>query len=78
MSKLYCEIPVSARRTVPTARAHHTAMVRVKNWEWVVETTLHDCGGGDLDRIHVVLRNIRTGEERILAAGTCGQFKANA
>ena len=70
MSKLYCEIPVSARRTKPTARAHSVGGVRVKNWGYSVEATLHDCGGMDADRVHVVLRNIQTGEERILTAGT--------
>ena len=76
MSKIYCTIAHSARRTQPTARAHSMGTVKVQNWEWAVETTLHDCGGGDSDRVHVVMRNMRTGEERILAAGTCGQFKA--
>ena len=76
MSKIYCTISQSARKTKPTARAHSVGTVKVQNWQWVVETTLHDRGGGDADWVYVVLKNINTGEERILSAGTCGQFKA--
>jgi hypothetical protein len=69
MSKLYCEIPVSARRTVPTARAHSVGMVSVKNWSYRVEATIMDRGGGEKDQVEVRLININTSESIVLAAG---------
>jgi hypothetical protein len=67
MSKLYCEITESARRTTPTARAHDVGAVRVKNWKYAVETRMIDNGGGDLDKVRIVIRNLDTGEELYLA-----------
>ena len=68
MSKLYCEIPVSARRTIPTARAHSSGMVRVKNWGFAIEATIHDQGGGDKDVVHIVLVNLGTNERKVLTS----------
>jgi hypothetical protein len=68
MSKIYCEIPVSARRTVPTARAHSSGMVRVKNWGFAIEATISDHGGGDRDVVHVVLVNLQSGERKVLTS----------
>ena len=68
MSKIYCEIPVSARRTIPTARAHSSGMVRVKNWGFAIEATIHDQGGGDRDVVHVVLVNLQSGERKVLTS----------
>ena len=69
MSKLYAEIPVSARRTVPTARAHNTAMVRVKNWGFAIEATIMDRGGGDKDQVEIQLVNLTTTERITLSVG---------
>jgi len=68
MSKIYCEIPVSARRTIPTARAHSSGMVRVKNWGFAIEATISDHGGGDRDVVHVVLVNLQSGERKVLTS----------
>jgi hypothetical protein len=76
MSKIYCTISHSARTTKPTARAHSVGTVAVQNWEWVVETSLHDRGGGDADWVYVVLKNINTGDAHTLSAGCCGELKA--
>jgi len=70
MSKLYCEITESARRTVPTARAHDAASVRVKNWDFSVETRMIDRGGGLKDQVTVTIRNLKTGEEHIVFNST--------
>ena len=69
MSKLYCEIPVSARRTQPTARAHNTAMVRVKNWGFAIEATIMDRGGGEKDTVEIRLVNLDTSESFLLSHG---------
>jgi len=69
MSKLYCEIPISARKTTPTARAHNTAMVRVKNWGFAVEATIYDRGGGEKDQVEIQLVNLDTSERITLAVG---------
>ena len=69
MSKIYCEITESARRTVPTARAHDAATVRVKNWVYAVECRMIDGGGGERDEICVTLRCLATGETITLANG---------
>lgn len=69
MSKLYCEIPVSARRTIPTARAHNVGTVSVKNWSYRIEATIMDRGGGEKDQVEVRLININTSESIVLAAG---------
>lgn len=72
MSKLYCEITESARRTIPTARAHCAATVRVKNWRFAVETRMIDAGGGQADRVRVAIVNLDTGDEHVIANGTIG------
>lgn len=77
MSKLYCEIPVSARRTVPTARAHTVGSVRVKNWTHSVQATIIDRGGGEADHIVVILRDLNTGREIPLVAGSIFAILAN-
>lgn len=76
MSKLYCEITESARRTVPTARAHDAASVRVKNWKFAVETRMIDRGGGDSDTVKVTIRNLETGDEHIVFNATLGSLGA--
>ena len=76
MSKLYCEITESARRTVPTARAHTVGAVRVKNWGYCVETRMIANGGGELDRVQIVVRNLHTGEEVYLANGLLREILA--
>jgi hypothetical protein len=55
MSKLYCEITESARRTIPTARAHTAGTVSIKNWSFAVETRMIDHGGGDNDTVEIKL-----------------------
>lgn len=70
MSKLYCEIPESARRTVPTARAHDAGTVRIKNWKYAVEARMIDRGGGDSDSVTVTIRNLETGSEHIVFNAT--------
>ena len=59
MSKLYCEILESARKTIPTARAHIAGTVSVKNWQYAVETRMIDHGGGDRDSVEILLNPIR-------------------
>lgn len=77
MSKLYCEIPVSARRTIPTARAHTVGSVRVKNWTHSVQATIIDRGGGESDSVVVILKDLNTGREYPLVAGTIFAILAN-
>lgn len=55
MSKIYCEILESARKTIPTARAHTAGTVSIKNWGYAVETRMIDHGGGDNDTVSVLL-----------------------
>lgn len=72
MSKLYCAITESARRTQPTARAHKAATVMVKNWRVSIQTRIVDCGGGESDRVTVILND--GASERVLIDKTVGEL----
>ena len=69
MSKLYCEITESARRTTPTARAHDAATVRVKNWGFAVECRMIDNGGDRDDKVRIAIIDLATGHEHVLVNG---------
>ena len=40
MSSLYGSIPTSARKTVPTARAHNVLVTRAASWQGAIEVEL--------------------------------------
>ena len=69
MSKLYCEITESARRTRPTARAHTAGTVSVKNWGHAVETRMIDNGGGGADILEITIRDLNTGRVKTIFRG---------
>lgn len=77
MSKLYATITESARRTMPTARAHSSVGVQIKNWEYAIESRMIDRGGGDSDIVVVTIRNIRTGDVITLCNGSILDIQRN-
>lgn len=74
MSKLYCKISESARRTVPTARAHHRATVEVANWKFRLSITMVNNGGGGADMVTIVITNLESGWSECIANETAGEI----
>jgi hypothetical protein len=74
MSKLYCKISESARRTVPTARAHGRATVEVANWKFRISVTMLSNGGGGADTVSIVITNLETGYSEQMVNETAGEI----
>lgn len=65
MSRLYAMITESARKTIPTARAHHAAAAAVKSWAFtasvrLVRDPIRD--NPDHDTLTLTLTDLETGE----------------
>lgn len=74
MSKLYCKISESARRTIPTARAHHRATVEVANWKFRLSITMIANGGGGADMVSIVITNLDSGWSEQIVNETAGEI----
>jgi len=74
MSKLYCKISESARRTIPTARAHSRATVEVANWKFRISATIVANGGGGADMVTIVITNLESGWSECIANETAGEI----
>lgn len=61
MSKLYAMIAKSARKTQPTARGHSFVEVNCKNWEYRINCSIQDKGGGGGDTCTISITNIKDG-----------------
>ncbi len=77
MSKLYATITESARRTMPTARAHSSVGAQIKNWGFAVESRMIDRGGGENDLVVVTSRNLDTGDVLTLCNGSILDIQRN-
>ena len=74
MSKLYCKISESARRTIPTARAHHRGTVEVANWKFRLSITMIANGGGGADMVSVIITNLESGWSEQIVNETAGEI----
>lgn len=74
MSKLYCKISESARRTIPTARAHHAATVEVANWNFRISVRMENNGGGGADMVTVSITNLESGWIEHITRETAGDL----
>ena len=74
MSKLYCKISESARRTIPTARAHSRATVEVANWKFRISATIVANGGGGADMVTVSITNLESGWIEHITRETAGDL----
>ena len=76
MSHFYGSIPISARKTVTTARGHKSTGIetRAASWAGAIQTRLwHDVGTGE-DRFMVFqTQHHGAGVEEILAQGIVGE-----
>jgi hypothetical protein len=79
MSRLYATINESARKTMPTARAHHAVAASVKNWSFTAEARI-DRSDSDIegeDTLTITLKDLRTGQTvEIVADEIESVFKA--
>ena len=75
MSHFYGSIPTSARKTVPTARAHKSTglTVHAASWAGAISTTLW-CDSEGRDRYTVLaVPHHGVGASRVLASGFVGE-----
>ena len=63
MSHFYARISESARKTQPTARAHHSLKVEAQSWEGKIVTKLIRKEEGDYDHLARVREWSRGGED---------------
>ena len=75
MSHFYAKIPISARKTVPTARGHKSTGVETvgASWRGAIQTRIWHDTNTDSDMFEVWMRSHHgAGDSKMLARGTIG------
>lgn len=69
MSHFYARISESARKTQPTARAHHSLTVEAQSWEGKIVTKLIRDKAGDFFQVWRMAHQGSGGDSVLLAEG---------